>query len=394
MKMKYSEILKILVCFAGYILCGISYESGDVVVRLKKKRTTGDCPKCERRCSVIENYTRRIRDLDVWGKTCYIELETYHIKCKCGYYGIEKLDFLDKYSRYTKRFTEYVAMLCNGCTITKASEVAKIDWKTAKAIDKLQLKGLIKDLKKIKLKGIGVDEVACKKGHKYFTIVRDIEGGVIWIGDGRKKEVLDKFFQELGKKKSKKITVAVMDMWEPYIRSVEENTSAEIIFDKFHISKKVNDVVDEIRKKEFAQADPEERKLMKHKRFLILARRKNLEPEKVETLDSLIEQNNELYVAYLLKEQVLDVFEEGDAITGIARLHKWFENVKKAEMEQFYKVIETMKKYLYGIINYFKHKLTNAASEGINTKINVIKRMAYGFKDMEYFKLKILQSCG
>ena len=185
-----------------------------------------------------------------------------------------------------------------------------------------------------------------------------------------------------------------MDMWEPYIRSVEENTSAEIIFDKFHISKKVNDVVDEIRKKEFAQADPEERKLMKHKRFLILARRKNLEPEKVETLDSLIEQNNELYVAYLLKEQVLDVFEEGDAITGIARLHKWFENVKKAEMEQFYKVIETMKKYLYGIINYFKHKLTNAASEGINTKINVIKRMAYGFKDMEYFKLKILQSCG
>jgi len=392
--MKYSKILKMLVCFEGYILCGISIESDTVVVSLKKKRTTGNCPRCERRCRVTESYTRKIRDLDAWGKTCYIKLETYHIKCKCGYYGIEKLDFLSKYSRYTKRFTEYVAMLCKRSTILDASETAKIDWKTAKDIDKRKLKGLIKDLKKIKLKGIGVDEIACRKGHRYLTIVRDIEGGVIWIGDGRKKDTLNQFFKELGKKKSKKITVAVIDMWEPYIKSIQENTSAEIVFDKFHISKKVNDVVDEIRKKEFAKADPEERKLMKHKRFLILARRKNLEPEKVETLNSLIEQNNELYVAYLLKEQVLDVFEEGDAITGISRLYKWFENVKTAGMKQFDKVIETMKKYLYGIINYFKHGLTNAASEGINTKINVIKRMAYGFKDMEYFKLKILQSCG
>ena len=110
-----------LVCFAGYILFDISFESNEVVITLKKRRITGDCPKCERRCRVIESYTRRIRDLDVWGKTCYIELETYHIKCKCGYYGVEELDFLDKYSRYTRRFTEYVAMLCKRSTILAAS---------------------------------------------------------------------------------------------------------------------------------------------------------------------------------------------------------------------------------------------------------------------------------
>jgi transposase len=392
--MKYSKILNRLVCFAGYILYGISFESNTVVISLKKKRITGNCPRCERRCRVIESYTRKVRDLDAWGKTCYIKLETYHIKCKCGYYGIEKLDFLDKYSRYTKRFTEYVAMLCKRSTILAASETAKIDWKTTKDIDKRKLKELIKDLSKIDPQGIGVDEIACKKGRKYLTIVRDIEGGVIWIGDGRKKEVLDKFFQELGKKKCKQITVAVIDMWDPYIASIVENTNAEIVFDKFHVSKRINEVVDNIRKKEFAQADPEEKKLMKHKRFLILARRKNLELEKRETLDSLIKQNNTLYIAYLLKEQILDVFEEGDAISGIARLYKWFDNVRDAGMEQFSKVIETIKKYLYGILNYFKHQLTNAASEGINTKINVIKRMAYGFRDMEYFKLKILQSCG
>jgi transposase len=392
--MKYSKAFKIMFCFVGYIVCGISFESNCVVISLKKKRITGDCPRCERRCRVIESYMRTIRDLDVSGKTCFIKLETYHIQCKCGYYGIEKLDFLDKYARYTKRFTEYVAILCKKMTLKDAADVAKINWKTAKRIDKLELCKLIKDIKNLELKRIGVDEIACKKGHKYLTVVRDIYGGVVWIGNGRREETLDLFFNELGEKKSRKIRLAVIDMWDPYIASIRKNTSAEIIFDKFHVSKKINEVVDNIRKKEFAKADPEERKLMKHKRFLILSRRKNLDKEKTETLESLIKQNNTLYVAYLLKEQVLDIFEEGDAISGIVRLYKWFENVANAGLTQFDSAIKTIKRYLYGIINYFKYKLTNSASEGINTKINVIKRMAFGFRDIEYFKLKILQSCG
>ena len=183
-------------------------------------------------------------------------------------------------------------------------------------------------------------------------------------------------------------------MWDPYIASIKENTRAEIVFDKFHVAKKINEVVDSIRKKEFAMADKEERKLMKHKRFLILSRRKNLKPEEKERLDTLIEQNNTLYIAYLLKEQGLDIFEEDNPISGIARLHKWIENVIKAGIKEFEKVIGTIKNYFYGIVNYFKHKITNAASEGFNTKITVIKRRAYGFRDLEYFKLKTLQSCG
>jgi transposase len=133
---------------------------------------------------------------------------------------------------------------------------------------------------------------------------------------------------------------------------------------------------------------------MKHKRFLILSRRKNLKPEEVESLDILIEQNNPLFIAYLMKEQGFDVFDESDPINGIARLNKWIDNVIETGIEEFKSVVETIKNYLYGIINYFKYKLTNAASEGFNTKINVIKRRAYGFRDLEYFKLKILQSCG
>ena len=113
-----------------------------------------------------------------------------------------------------------------------------------------------------------------------------------------------------------------------------------------------------------------------------------------EYIISLIQQNNELYIAYLMKEQALDVFEENNPIAGIARLNKWFDNVATAGIEEFKKVISTIKTYLYGIVNYFTHRVTNAASEGFNTKITVLKRRAYGFRDLEYFKLKILQSCG
>jgi len=391
---KYKKAFQKIFAFEGYKLFGISVESDKTVVTLKRTKNTCNCPMCKRRCRVVEKYTREIRDLDICGKKCCLILETYHIRCFCGYYGIEKLDFLDKYARYTKRFIEYVAVLCQKMSLKDVAEVAGINWKTAKQIDKLELMKFIKDLKDIKPSRIGVDEIAYEKGHKYLTIVRDLDEGVIWVREKRKKETLDKFFEELGKRKCKKITVAVIDMWDPYIASIQENTNAEIVFDKFHIAKKINEVVDNIRKREFAQADPEERKLMKHKRFLILSRKKNLKPKEVETLNSLIVQNNNLYVAYLLKEQILDVFEEGDAISGIARLYKWFENVMKAGMEQFEKVIDTIKKYLYGILNYFKYNLTNAASEGFNTKITVIKRRAYGFRDLEYFKLKILQSCG
>jgi len=189
------------------------------------------------------------------------------------------------------------------------------------------------------------------------------------------------------------ITVAVIDMWDPYIKSIRENTIAEIVFDKFHVAKKINEVVDKIRKKEFAKADEQERKLMKHKRFLILSRQEKLDEEDKESLKNLMKQNTVLYAAYLLKEQGLDIFSEEDQQTAVERLERWIENVANAQIKEFEETIKVITRYFYGIVNYFKYNLTNAASEGYNTKISVIKRRAYGFRDLEYFKLKILQSC-
>ena len=179
-------------------------------------------------------------------------------------------------------------------------------------------------------------------------------------------------------------------MWDPYISSIKEHTSADIVFDKFHVAQKINEALDAIRKQEFKNADPEERKRMKKKRFLILTRKKNLPAEKHPELDQLMQQNQTLYQAYLLKEQGLAVFDEKDSEPA---LDTWIDNIQKSGLAPFQEVIKTIQHYRYGIDNYFIHRETNGQSEGFNNKINVLKRRAYGYRDLEYFKLKIIQTC-
>src|SRR3989344_8693952 len=283
------EALKELYNFEGFSFKEICKENS-VIIQMKKIRKTGICPVCnKKRRKVIEIRIRKIRDDNIAKEKCFIVIKAYRIICKGCYRGMEKLDFILPGERFTDRFANYIYVLCEKMTLTDVAEMAMINWRTAKRIDKKKLKERFKDLKKIKPTRIGVDEIAVEKGHKYITIVRNIDAGVIWVGNKRKKETMDQFFNELGKRKSNKITVAVMDMWDPFIKSVKENTTAEIVFDKFHIAKKVNEALDSIRKREFAKADKEERINMKHKRFLMLYRNKNLDKEQEKDLNKLME---------------------------------------------------------------------------------------------------------
>jgi transposase len=281
-------------------------------------------------------------------------------------------------------------------TISDVSNITGLDWKTVKDIDKYYIKKRLVGIETLTPRKLGIDEVAYEKGHKYLTIVRDLDlNQVIWIGVDRKRETLDSFFIILGKEKQRLITVVVMDMWDPYIASIKEYCPmADIVFDKFHIIKKVNEAVDTIRKQEFAKAAEEERIQMKRKRFIILKRGKNLTEEQQEKLQDIMENNEQLYKAYLLKEQISDIFDEECYPAAMQRIERWKDNVNESELPQLKTVLKTFKRYGYGISNYFIHRLTNAGSEGFNTKINIIRRKAYGFWDLDYFMLKIYQACG
>ena len=393
---KYKRVFEHLFSFLGYKLFDLKETKKEVLVILKKVGHS-KCPACgSDHTTIEETYTRTIHDLNLRQKTSNIQFEENKIQCSCGYRGIEYLDFVRPYSRCSKSLEEEISVCTSMMTLTDASLIWNLDWKTIKEIDRRSIQDNLVDLKTTNPTIIGVDEIAYKKGQNYLTIVRDVPARkVIWIGFKRKTETLDAFFQELGPEKSMKIQVCCMDMWDPYVASVKKNTNADIVFDKFHVIKKINEVLDKIRRRVFAQADKETRKLMKHKRFLVLHRRKNLTDEKdIESLEQLLNSNKPLYKAYVLKEEIADIYDDVNAESEIVRLEQWFQNVIDSGCEEFLPVVSMIQSYLYGIHNYFKHKLTNAGSEGFNNKINVIKRAAYGFQDVEYFKLKILQQCG
>ena len=394
---RYSKIFRAIYSFLGFVYNEIIHKEDVIFIFLKRTHKKGKCPSCGRRNRLSkEFYKRTVRDLGVGPKDCYITFFENKLRCKCGFRGFEELDFVRPYSRCTKRFEEFVFLLCQKMALTDVCKVMKIDWKTAREIDQYYTMRNLESLDNIYPKRIGIDEIAYLKGHKYLTIIRDLDlNKVIWVGLDRKEQTLDMFFEELGLEKQKHILLAVVDMWDPYIASLTNYCpNVRIVYDKFHIIKIINQALDDVRKKEFAKTDIKQRKEWKKKRFLILKRNKNLNDKQKETLNELMNQNETLYQAYLLKEQISDIMDEPEVSTAITRMEEWLKNVINAGIDPITKAAKVLFRHLDGILYYLEYRVTNAGSEGFNNKINIIKRRAYGYKDIGYFILKIYQSCG
>lgn len=371
-------------------------EKEEILIGLKSRRLCGLCPACGKRCSNVETeYERTVRDLDLAGLNCYLQFFEKKIRCRCGYRGMEKLDFVAKSSRVSKRMENYIVSLAEKMCLKEVAETTKLNWKTVRHIDGQYIKSLLPQISQIKIRRIAIDEIAIMKGHKYLTIIRDYDTGVaIKIIFSRTYEATVEALKSLGKEILNGIEYASLDMWDPYIKAIQECCpQAKLVFDKFHVVKKVNEALDKVRKKEFAEAEEEERKNMKHKRFVILRRPASLNREQMEQLHELMKGNEKLYKAYLLKEQILSIFEDTESQFEMIqqRLTQWIENIMSNEMEEFYEVMNMIINHLEGILNYFRYGMTNAIAEGFNTKINILKRRAYGFRDVEYFILKIYQ---
>ncbi len=379
--------------FKGFKITGISLDDL-IVVSLGRTRNRPRCPVCGKRCRPESVYTRTVRDFDLAGRPCYLEFPEFKVNCRCDHRGMEQLDFIRPYSHCTRRYEDWVAVLCDHMSVQEVSTITGLPWRTVKDADVRGIQDWLGKVKREDPSFLGVDEVAYEKGHHYLTIVRDTQRGiVVWVGIGRKESTLDEYFRSLGDS-VKKIQAVVMDMWDPYIASVSKWTHADIVFDKFHVAKLVGEALDKIRRKEFAHTAKNERIEWKKKRYIILRRRENLDDEQREKLSSLMDRNKTLYKAYLLKEQLMDIMDTDNAEEAMQRIRLWEGNVKRSKIPEYQQLVKTLEYYMFGIHAYFKHRLTNAASEGFNNKINLIKRRAYGFHDVEYFKLKILKLCG
>jgi transposase len=226
-------------------------------------------------------------------------------------------------------------------------------------------------------------------------VVSDIERGrVIWVGgEGRKEEDLDRFFADLGEKKSRQVRLAVIDMWQAFRNSVEGNTpQAKIIYDKFHILQHLSKAMDEVRRREYKRVSGQAREYIKGQRYVLLSHRENLSLEGRKALQKVLAINKRLNTAYVLKEEFSQLWEYNSEVWARKFFEQWMEKLKWQRLKPFEKFARMVDKHWSGIASYLteEKKVKMGFVEGVNNKIRVIQRRAYGYRDEEYMKLKIL----
>ena len=272
----------------------------------------------------------------------------------------------------------------------------RLDWHAVKDLDKLYMREQLRLAGPPVPRVIGVDEISIRKGHSYRIIVSDLEARrAIWFGGaGRTEADMDLFYASLGKENAEKIRLAVMDMWKAFRNSTKKNApQAAILFDKFHVVKHLSDALDDIRRSEYKRVTGDDRSFIKGQRYVLLSRRENLTGDKRKNLERLLQANARVNVAYLLREQFEQLWDYADA--GDARFSDaWREQLRDQDLAPYEKFARMIEKHWDGIAAHCQptHTIPLGFVEGLNNKIRVIQRKAYGLRDEEYLKLKILTS--
>ena len=340
--------------------------------------------------------TRRVRDLSCADTRVYLAIEVRRVHCKaCGRVKREKLDFLADNPLYTQRFAWFVGRRCRQSSIKDVANELNLDWDTVKELEKQYMRLQLKRTGMPGPKVIGIDEISVKKGHDYRIVVSDlIRQRPIWFGGVDRSEAsMDLFFEALGDKKSKAIRLAVMDMWKPFRKSTQKQApQAAILFDKFHVMRHLGEALDKVRKSEYARLEGKERRYIKGQKYTLLSNRENLTLEGRTALKALLAANKRLNTAYVLKESFGQLWNYQREAYARRFFDNWRAALKWQRLKPFEKFAEMIERHWDGIAAFCKpeNKVSLGFVEGLNNKIRVIQRRAYGIRDEEYLRLKIL----
>jgi transposase len=345
-------------------------------------------------------WVNMVEDMTISGKRVFLHVPRRKVRClEDGTIRVEEIDWIRK--RFSLRFAQQVYRLTAITTNQEAGWYLGLDDETVYRIDKCMLEQLAEE----KLDPpaaptlMSVDEVSWRKRHKYVTNVIDIQKRkVIWNHNGRGKSVLDKFYHKLGRKGCETIQAVASDGAKGFLSSTTAFAkNALIVLDHFHVKKYLNDALDTVRKEELRKARKEHNdELSKilhcNQRFILM--KSSQSKKKQDLLAKLAALNERVYQAMLLKEQFLAVYAAKDRETAQSILKGWIIAALKSKILAFVDLGLKFFRKRHFILNYFVCNITTAISEGINNKIKRLSRMAYGFKDVYYFLLKIHQHCG
>ena len=376
----------------------VSQESRSALFRLEPDlRHRPRCHGCGHLARTVHSATRKfVRDLSLADFSVMLQIEHRKIWCDfCGGVRVEQLEFVDVHQRITHRLAAYAAQLCRGgLSVTAVADHLDLDPKTIKAVDKATLEAEFGQTNYAGLRRLAIDEIAVKKGHSYMTVVLDYDTGrVVWMGERRQVATLDAFFEQMPPDTRAQIRAVAIDMWRPYIIAIKKwCPQADVVFDLFHVIKRFNKVIDNIRNQEFRRADAAGRVTLKGSKYLFLKNWGNLRYEERIRLDDILAINARLNTVYWLKDLLVHLWSYRRVEWAQATLDQWYAVARQDGHPALAQFSRGLKRYAYGILNHCRHPMHTGRIEGVNNKIKVIKRIAYGFHDLRYFALKVKQA--
>ena len=376
----------------------VNTEPASALIRIEPdRRFRAACHACGGPARTIHSHARKfVRDLSFGQHEMTLQIEYRKIWCDaCGGVRVEQLDFVDASQRVTNRLAAYAVQLCNwGLSIQAVAKHLNLDPKTVKALDQAALEVKFGRTCYDGLVRLAIDEIAVRKGHHYMTVVLDYDTGrVVWMGEGHQIETLDEFFKNMPENVRNGIQAVALDMWEAFINAVKRwCPNADIVFDLFHVVKAFNEVIDDIRNEEFRKSDQQGRELLKGSKYLLLRRGEDLRRDQRAKLKEILAANARLNLLYWLKDLLPAIWGYASKSWASSAIDAWQAVAECDGHPALLRFARKLEKYRYGILNHCKHPIHTSKLEGVNNKIKVIKRIAYGFHDLEYFALKIKQA--
>ncbi len=356
------------------------------------------CPICRKESMVYDHLKKRIwRDLDSIEFMTFIHSNPPRISCnEHGIMGAV-MPWAERRSRFTVRFeTRSIGMLQHMDTLN-FTEIMRLSWKQAWNIIKRAVKRG-RERKKDHPSIIGIDEKSYRKGHKYITLVYDmVNNGVDYIAYDRKKRSLDEYYDTLTMEERSNIKAISMDMWDPFMSSTMDHVpdaSSRIVFDRFHVMKHVNEAVDKTRKDENRKLKDNGIIDLNGTRYMWLYSSVNLPEKYRERFNELKRSDLLTGKAYSMKENMRNLWNSPTMEEGKRYWESWYSWVMHSSVYAMKDAARMMKVHIGNIMNYFTHHITNARAEGINSKIALIEKMAFGYRNRENLKTAIYFRCG
>ncbi len=382
--MRVTTAFNRLLRLPGAAITDVSFGSEGVIVTVRLRRRRRVCSRCGQLGGAIhDRRIKRWRHLDLGANRCVIECELRRLWCRdCGA-QLEAVPWARAGSSYTRDFEDLVAWLAQQMAKKPIAGLLRIAWDSvgkivarvvADHLDTGRLAGLV---------AVGVDEISYRRHHRYLTTVVDhATGGIVWCSAGRNAQTLQRFFDELGERKTT-IKAVSIDMSGSYQQAIRESVpQAEICFDPFHVVRLAQRAVDQVRRDEWnahERSHTPAGKWIKGTRWSLLK-----SPEK-QTLDQLAklgevqQANRPLYRAFLLKEELRLLYQLEDPSLAPAHLDAWLTWASRSRLEPFVKLARTIRRYRDGILNAIRLGLTNGRLEGLNSRIRLISHRSFGF---------------